>query len=99
MLSYVQREASDRKLRLLAVSCYGRLESVFSKASVEERAIFRAPLLVSERYADGDASPQELADTFSDLARVFGTPELPNMWRDIASDRKDRIAGTVVELW
>jgi hypothetical protein len=99
MVSHIQPEASDRKLRLLAVAFYGRLEPFFSRGSVEEQAVFRTAVSVSDRYADGDASPQELAEAFAGIAALFGTYEGRNMLRDIASDRKDRIADMVVELW
>ena len=99
MLNHVQQEASDRKLRLLAIACHRRFEPLLIRSSAEEQLFLRKPLSVSERYADGDADLQELTEAFDDLARRFGTYEGPHMWRDIVSDRKHMLAGLIIELW
>jgi hypothetical protein len=54
MLEFLQSTASDRKLRLFACACCRRLWPLLS----DERS--RGALVVSELYADGLVSPEEL---------------------------------------
>lgn len=54
MLEYILGRVSQRKLRLFAVACARKLSSLLS----DKR--FRALIDVAERFADGQASPEEL---------------------------------------
>src|SRR5262249_6640691 len=60
MLTFLEkRQASDRKLRLFAVACSRRTDT---ERSPEEKAEERAVEDLTERFADGLATEDELAD-------------------------------------
>jgi hypothetical protein len=66
IVRFLQAKASDRKLRLFACACV----RVVWNYVVEERA--RLAVEVSERYADGRASDDELEEAFAYANRVVG---------------------------
>ena len=64
MLEFVKGNPSDRQLRLIAVACCRRIMHLLP----EERN--RHAVEVAERYADGAASNDELAQAYADARRI-----------------------------
>ncbi len=64
MVEYLRGKASGRKLRLFACACC----QVRGTPLTDERS--RKAVRVAERYADGGASPAELADAYEAAARA-----------------------------
>jgi hypothetical protein len=65
MLEFLRGKASDRKLRLFAVACCRRIWGLITHEEC------RQAILVSELYADGEATPQECEDA-GDTASLIG---------------------------
>jgi hypothetical protein len=68
LLRSVKGRASDRKLRLFAVECCCRIRDHIADESS------RQAIRVSERYADGRATFEELEAAFLAADRVFSNP-------------------------
>src|SRR5260370_235381 len=66
MLEYLRGKASDRRLRLFAVACCRRIwDRIAEKSS-------RQAIKISERYADGRATFEELEAAFMAADRTHG---------------------------
>jgi hypothetical protein len=65
MLDFLRGKTSERKLRLLAVSCYRLIWRWMTDPSN------RAVLEVAERFADSLASPGELADAYATACNTY----------------------------
>lgn len=61
MLDHLQSRVSDRKLRLFAVACARRAWRLFTEWELSEN------VLLGERFADGDVSPESVEVVRSQL--------------------------------
>jgi hypothetical protein len=80
MLEHLRGKASDRKLRLFACACVRHIWDLL--ATTQSGALGRHAIRVAERYADGLATPDELARAHGDsgwvpvpVARAASQPE------------------------
>ncbi|HVK19448.1 MAG TPA: hypothetical protein VM533_21115 [Fimbriiglobus sp.] len=63
MVEFLRGKVSDRKVRLLACTCCGRVTRLLSRYS-------RKALAVSERYADAEVSEEKLRLAWRDARRA-----------------------------
>jgi hypothetical protein len=71
MLEYLAGKASDRKMRLFAVACCRRIEHILPKVVLAERVgDCLAAVAAAERYADGEASADDLRDASGGVDRL-----------------------------
>jgi hypothetical protein len=64
LMRAVQDQSSNRKNRLLAVAFCRRLERILDAVPTHQQETYRQAVAVSERYADGTASDNELDRAF-----------------------------------
>jgi hypothetical protein len=104
MLDYLEKSASERKLRLYGCACCRRIVQLLT----DERS--RAALEIAQRFADGLASREELAEAHQaavatiwtcsgaarDIAQVAAWVSAPHSWD--AADATGRVSAKVLAV-
>jgi hypothetical protein len=91
LMASLQRNASDRKLRLFAVACRRRIEPILARDRPDRYEDGRQAVLTSERYADGRATGEELREAYYAAEFCLGGDGY-QPFRDVAChDRSDLV--------